>query len=220
MAPSNVLGREKMSWITEGWSNHRITSQRKVAAKKKNYSFRICYKLLCGEPPPRLHSNLIYSKYIRKLWIIHIFLYFEIDFIHGAQIKKMNFYLKTVCNVSLWRLKLLSFFFCLHVTFWYSSSAVKSKANHPWISSPFTLYVLALLGKASAISVEFSNVNPVLQKPKPSLDNCRSQYRTTSCKLLDIANWYENWLESGNKPENPPRAMTRGRWPVGHHHKD
>jgi hypothetical protein len=29
-----------------------------------------------------------------------------------------------------------------------------------------------------------------------------------------MANWYANWLESGNKPENPPQAMTRGGRPV------
>jgi hypothetical protein len=80
--------------------------------------------------------------------------------------------------------------FCLHVIFCASWSAVKSRENQPWTSSPCSLYVLSILGKISETVVELSRVNPVLQKPMRSLDNCRSHNTTTSGKQAGVkANW-------------------------------
>jgi hypothetical protein len=106
------------------------------------------------------------------------------------------------------------YFFCLHRTSC-SSCDLKSRENHPWTSRPFTWYVEPLSGKFSAIFDELSSLKLPWQKPTPSLENWMSQNRTKSHKLLPIAMLYASWLDSGSNPENPPRAMTRGRRPVG-----
>lgn len=105
-------------------------------------------------------------------------------------------------------------YFYSHVTLCISCFEVKSTENHPCRSSPFTLYVLSFLGKTSAISVELLSAKQVLQNPTLSLESCRSQKRTASGRLFARANWYPRWLESGNNPEYPPRAMTNGGAPT------
>jgi hypothetical protein len=49
--------------------------------------------------------------------------------------------------------------------------------------------------------------------PTPSLVIWRLQYRITSLTLTVKAYSYAYWLESGNIPENPPCATTRGALP-------
>ena len=62
--------------------------------------------------------------------------------------------------------------------------------------------------------VELSSLRSGAQIPTLSLVNCTSHHRTTSGKLVSVANWKATELESGNDPENPPRAMTKGRFPA------
>jgi len=50
--------------------------------------------------------------------------------------------------------------------------------------------------------------------PTPSLVNWTSHHKTTSGTLIIIAKLYASVLESGNNPENPPRAITRGGLPA------
>ena len=62
--------------------------------------------------------------------------------------------------------------------------------------------------------VELSSLRSGAQIPTPSLVNCTSHHRTTFGKLESVANWKAAELESGNNPENPPRAMTKGGFPA------
>jgi len=86
--------------------------------------------------------------------------------------------------------------------------------NHPRVGIPLTRYNLSLFFITCAMPVELSCLRSGAQIPTPSLVNCTSHHRTTSGKLVSVANWKATELESGNNPENPPRAVTIGGFPA------
>jgi len=95
-----------------------------------------------------------------------------------------------------------------------SWSAVKSNANHPVRSCPFTLYVFDPFSNNIAIFVVLSSLISPWQIPTPSFVSCKLQSTTTSWTLVPSAIWFAKSLDSGKSPENPPRAITEGRWPA------
>lgn len=62
--------------------------------------------------------------------------------------------------------------------------------------------------------VELSSRISDKHRPTSSLVSCRLQNKTTSGRLTDNVIWFAKLLDSGNSPENPPLAMTRGLLPA------
>ena len=82
------------------------------------------------------------------------------------------------------------------------------------MGTPLTGYVLDLVLYTWSMVEAFPRLRSGKQIPAASLVNCTSHHMIALDTLTSLAKPYAIELESGNNPENPPRAMTRGRSPV------